>query len=318
MSDLLLEIEELYVEFRTATGSIIANQNINLDIHSGDCLAVVGESGSGKSTLGMTLLGLLPQNAFVKVKRLIFNNIAMTQMSEKSKREICARETGIVFQDANCLNPLLSIGKQLAEVINLRSRKNLGSIKKEVLKSLEEVCFPIERDPFKIYPHELSGGLAQRVMIAIALARNPKLIIADESTSSLDVTIQAEIVELFKELVAKKNLTIIFITHDIALASQFCNKIAVLYAGMLVEKGDIREILRNPMHPYTRGLLRAMPQNIAANKPFLAIPGKVEIVERLYKLCPFLSRCSEKIDHCIFEMPPRVHGPSREFLCWKK
>jgi len=313
----MIEVRGLCVEFPSRDQTVIANDHIDLDLYKGQRLAVIGESGCGKSVLSLALMGLLPGSAKQKAESMNLKGRSMLSFKAREWTAVRGKVMSLIFQDATTMNPLMSIGKQIAESIEPQRRWNFKGLRKEVMKSLEEVQFPLERDPFEVYPHELSGGLAQRVMIAIALAQNPEILIADEPTTALDVTIQAEVMNLLSGLAKNRNLSLIFISHDLSLVYQFCDQIIILYEGMIVEYGETQAVLGNPFHPYTVGLLKALPQNNRPDQPVQAIGGEVRIVREFHKRCPFLNRCNKKLDACTESMPPwkeiRNHKHS---LCW--
>ena len=254
----ILQIDGLTVEYRLETGYIRAVDNVSLRVSDGEVLGIAGESGSGKTTLALTILKLLPANAEIKSGRVIFNGREITGMSEEEVRRIRWREVSIVFQNSmNSLNPVKTVGEQIAEPLILHLRMN-GEEARERAEELMELV-GIGRERYNNYPHELSGGQRQRVAIAMAIACNPKLVIADEPVTALDVVIQAQIIELLKELRERLNISLLVISHNLAVLAELCDRVAVMQNGRVVEYGDVYEIFENPQHPYTKLLISSFP-----------------------------------------------------------
>ncbi|RDI47767.1 ABC transporter ATP-binding protein [Falsibacillus pallidus] len=271
----LLEVKDLHISFHTFAGEVQAIRGVNFDLYKGETLAIVGESGSGKSVTTKSIMRLLPeQSAEFKSGEILFNNKDLTKASEKEMQKIRGKDISMIFQDPmTSLNPTMTVGKQIMEP--LLKHQNLGKAeaRNRALELLKLVGIPKPEVRLKQYPHQFSGGMRQRVVIAIALACNPQVLIADEPTTALDVTIQAQILELMKALQKKIDTSIIFITHDLGVVANVADRVAVMYGGKIVEVGTVDEIFYNPQHPYTWGLISSMPNLDAADAELYAIPG---------------------------------------------
>ena len=269
----ILEVKDLEINFKTYSGDVQAIRKVNFDLKHGETLAIVGESGSGKSVTVRTVMRLLANNADVKGGQILFNGEDLLKKSEKEMQGIRGKDIAMIFQDPmTSLNPTMKIGKQIAEPITLHQNKSKKEAYARAEELLELVGIPKAHERMDHYPHQFSGGQRQRIVIAIALACNPRVLIADEPTTALDVTIQAQILELMKELQDKIDTSIIFITHDLGVVANVADRVAVMYAGKIVEYGDVDEIFFNPQHPYTWGLIGSMPTLDTAGK-LVSIPG---------------------------------------------
>ena len=273
MSETILSIENLRIHFETFAGEVQAIRGVNLKLQKGETLALVGESGSGKSVTAKSVMKLLSNNAVVKEGTIIFKGENILEKSEHDMQSIRGKEIAMVFQDPmTSLDPTMKIGKQITEVIIKHEKASKEEADKRAEELLELVGIPNAKERMKQYPHQFSGGQRQRIVIAIALACNPDVLIADEPTTALDVTIQAQILELLKELQQKFQMAIIFITHDLGVVANVADRVAVMYAGKVVEVGTADEVFYNPQHPYTWGLLRSMP-TLHTGDTLYAIPG---------------------------------------------
>ena len=262
MSETILKVEDLKTSFMTSSGEVQAVRGVSFEVHKGEILGIVGESGSGKSVTSMSILRLLADTARIKNGKIEFEGTDLTKVSDKQMREIRGQKIAMVFQDPmSSLNPLIPVGKQVAEMIHVHHPEmKRDELQAATLELFREVRIPEAEKRLKSYPHEFSGGMRQRVVIAIAVACNPQILICDEPTTALDVTIQAQILQLLKEMQVKYNLTIVLITHDLGVVADIADRVAVMYAGDIVEIGTSDDIYYDPRHPYTWALLSSMPQ----------------------------------------------------------
>ena len=315
----LLEIKDERLSFFTPAGEVKALNGVSFSMNEGEVLGIVGESGSGKSVTAYSIMGLTAYPGKLIGGTIYFNGHQIEKMSEKEMRKIRGNEVSIIFQDPmTSLNPVYTIGNQITEVIRLhtgKSKKEAYDRAKELLE-LVGINEPTKR--LKQYPHELSGGMRQRVMIAIALACEPKLLIADEPTTALDVTIQAQILELMQELRQKLGMSIIMITHDLGVVASMCERIAVMYAGHIVEYGTADEIFYEPKHEYTKGLINSIPK-LSAQEIERLVPIEGQPVDLLNPPagCPFAPRCANCMKICLREMPPKTELSDTHYShCW--
>jgi len=302
----LLNVSKLKVVFYTYRGIIKALNGVELWMNKGERLGIVGETGCGKSVTALSIMGLIEQPGEIIEGDILFGDKLLTSMKETSLINIRGKDISMIFQEpVAALNPVMKVGFQIAESIGKVKNKKIGKeVYAEVRRMLEIAGLDWERT-INLYPHELSGGMAQRVMIAMALSSNPKLLIADEPTSALDVTIQAQILELLDELVKKFGNAVILITHDMGVAAEFCDKMAVMYAGNMVEYAKTTNIFENPHHPYTRGLLKAVPK-IGRTDELQSIRGIVPDLVNPPSGCRFHPRCKHAMDICRKDFPPLV------------
>lgn len=319
MSNNLLEIKDERLSFFTPAGEVKALNGVSIHMEEGDVLGIVGESGSGKSVTAYSLMGLTAHPGKLIGGTLDFNGHRINDMTEKDMCKMRGNEVSIIFQDPmTSLNPVYTIGNQIEEVIRLHTKKDKKAAKERARELLTLVGINEPDKRLKQYPHELSGGMRQRIMIAIALACEPKLLIADEPTTALDVTIQAQIIELMMELKEKLGMAIIMITHDLGIVASTCEKIAVMYAGNIVEYGTTDDIFYNPKHEYTKGLIRSIPRMDAKDHERL-VPIEGTPVDMLNppKGCPFASRCDKCMKICLREMPPKTEFDGIHYAhCW--
>ena len=319
MSEYLVNIQNERLSFFTPAGEVKALNDVSLHLKEGEVLGIVGESGSGKSVTAYSLMGLTAYPGRLIGGTLDFNGHRINDMTEKQMRKIRGNEVSIIFQDPmTSLNPVYTIGNQICEVILLHTNKNRAQAKERAKELLTLVGINEPEKRLKQYPHELSGGMRQRVMIAIALACEPKLLIADEPTTALDVTIQAQILELMMDLKEKLGMAIIMITHDLGVVASMCDRIAVMYAGKVVEYGSTDDIFYNPKHEYTRGLLRSIPKlNEKEHKKLVPIEGTPVDMLNPPKGCPFAPRCGSCMKICLREMPAYTDISDAHYsACW--
>ena len=319
MSEKILEIKDERLSFFTPAGEVKALNGVSFSMNQGDVLGIVGESGSGKSVTAYSIMGLTAYPGRLVGGTVWFNGHQIDKMTEKEFRKIRGNEVSIIFQDPmTSLNPVYTIGNQIVKVILLHTKKTKQEAWARARELLELVGINEPDRRLKQYPHELSGGMRQRVMIAIALACEPKLLIADEPTTALDVTIQAQILELMNDLRRKLGMSIIMITHDLGVVAQMCEKIAVMYAGHIVEYGTTDEIFYNPQHEYTKGLINSIPKLNAEEKERL-VPIEGQPVDLLNPPagCPFAPRCKSCMKVCLNKMPPRTELSDTHYTyCW--
>ena len=319
MSEYLVDIQHERLSFFTPAGEVKALNDVSIHLNDGEVLGIVGESGSGKSVTAYSLMGLTAFPGKLVGGTIDFNGHRINDLSEKEFRKIRGNEVSIIFQDPmTSLNPVYTIGNQIMEVILLHTDKNKEQARARAKELLELVGINEPEKRLKQYPHELSGGMRQRVMIAIALACEPKLLIADEPTTALDVTIQAQILELMMELKEKLGMAIIMITHDLGVVASMCDKIAVMYAGRIVEYGTTDDIFYNPKHEYTKGLLKSIPR-LDAKEHERLVPIEGTPIDLLNPPagCPFAPRCSNCMKICLREMEPVTTFDDVHYTqCW--
>ncbi|MFP3884620.1 ABC transporter ATP-binding protein [Priestia filamentosa] len=308
-SEKVIDVQNLRISFKTEDGRVPAVDGITFHIKKGEILGVVGESGCGKSITSLSLMKLVPEPpGIVEADSMLFNEINLMNLSEKQMREIRGDDISMIFQEPmTSLNPLFTIGSQLTEAIRIHRRWSKKQAKERVLDMLKLVGLPRVEELIKNYPHQLSGGMRQRVMIAMALLCDPKLLIADEPTTALDVTIQAQILQLMKELNEELNTAIMLITHDLGVVAEVCDRVMVMYAGKIIEETDVLTLFKNPKHPYTRGLIKSVPDKRIKKDRLYSIPGNVPKPGSIKQGCHFASRCEFVTERCLIETPPIYH-----------
>lgn len=315
----LLRVEELTVKFRTYNGEVTAVNNLELLLNENETLGIVGESGSGKSVTSLSIMGLLDEATSTVTGKALFKGNDLVAMKEKEKQHYRGNHLAMIFQEPmTSLNPLHKCGNQIIESMLIHTDISKADAKAKAIELLKIVGIPAPEQRFNEYPHQMSGGMRQRVMIAMALACDPQLLIADEPTTALDVTIQAQILEVLKELRDRLKMGIILITHDLGVVSEVCDRVIVMYTGKVVEQGLIREILDNPKHPYTEGLIAAIP-NINDQKGELSsIDGMVPQLDKMPKGCSFLPRCPYAMAICKEKRPAiTTIENNRKVRCFK-
>ncbi len=306
MAEPLLSVDDLRVEFWTSRGTIYAVNGISFDIAPGETLGIVGESGCGKSVTSLAILGLLARAGRITGGTVMFGGRDLLQLSDSDLRSVRGREIAMIFQDPmTSLNPVLTIGKQIRETLETHFGLDKGEANKRAAELLDQVGIPSAKMRLKDYPHQFSGGMRQRAMIAIALACQPKLLIADEPTTALDVTIQAQILNLLRELVAERDTALIMITHDLGVVAGMCERVNVMYAGMFMETGSAEQVFGQPRNPYTLGLLQSVPRLDAARRTKLQpIEGVPRNMLSPPEACPFQPRCRYEVEQSRKEVPP--------------
>ena len=315
----VLEIKNLSVSFRIEKQWVKAVVDVSFEVGAGETLGIVGESGCGKSVTSMATLHLLPEKTSrIDCGQVLYRGRDLAPLSNKEMSEIRGKEISMIFQDSmTSLNPVLTIGRQLAEAVSIHHPMPRQQANEKALELLRNVNIPSPEKRMKEYPHQLSGGMRQRVMIAMALAQNPSVIIADEPTTALDVTIQAQILDLMKELKQSSDAAILLITHDMGVVAEMSDRIMVMYAGMVMEYGSAGDIFKHPKHPYTQGLLASIPRKDRDVDTLYTIEGTVPTLQTMPKGCRFCTRCKESDERCRTERPPMFMADGRQVRCWK-
>ncbi|WP_028608309.1 ABC transporter ATP-binding protein [Paenibacillus harenae] len=318
----LLEVKDLSVSFDVYGGEVQAVRNVSFDVKKGEAVAIVGESGSGKSVTAQSIMRLIPSPpSRIKNGSVLFEGEELLSLSEKDMQKVRGNKIGMIFQDPmTSLNPTMTVGDQIMESLIKHQDVSAAKAKSRAIEMLHLVGIPNPESRIKQYPHQFSGGMRQRVMIAIALACNPSLLIADEPTTALDVTIQAQIMRVMKDLQEKMGTSIILITHDLGIVADVCDRVIVMYAGRVVETGTKWEIFQNPQHPYTRGLLRSLPRlDQRKDEPLIPIPGTPPDLIKPPTGCSFCARCDEAMKVCVDNDPDlsAIKGSdSHAAACW--
>ena len=311
----LLEIDNLSVAFQTAGGLFTAVDHVSLDLGAGEVVSIVGESGSGKSVSMLALMGLLPWTANITADRLVFDGKDLLKMGNSEKRGIIGKEISMIFQEPmTSLNPCFTVGFQLGEALKTHLQMDRKERRERSIELLNQVGIPEPQKRLSAFPHQLSGGMSQRVMIAMAIACNPRLLIADEPTTALDVTIQAQILDLLLKLQEDTNMALVLITHDMGVVAETAKRVIVMYAGQQVEQQDIRELFSDPHHPYTSALLAALPER-AESRHLPSIPGVVPGQFDRPRGCLFSPRCRYATELCISRQPEKAAARHGYALC---
>ncbi|MFN8404493.1 MAG: ABC transporter ATP-binding protein [Anaerolineales bacterium] len=304
MNTPLLTVADLNLEFRTSRGTLKALNGISFDVRPREVFGLVGETGCGKTVTGLSILRLLPKSARVTNGSILFNEKNLLDAPMKEMESLRGREMTMIFQDpSSSLNPVFTVGSQMERVLRQHLKMNAKDAKARAAEMLAKVGLPDVTRMLAAYPHQLSGGQQQRVMIAMALLCNPRLLIADEPTTALDVTIQAQILKLLKDLQTQFDFSVILITHNLGVVAQTCDRLAVLYAGRVAEIGSTEDVFNNPQHPYTRGLMNAIPRPGSRGKKMAAIPGTVPSNPGAIQGCAFADRCEFVFEKCRAETP---------------
>jgi oligopeptide/dipeptide ABC transporter ATP-binding protein len=313
----LVDLRDVTIEYRVSRGrSVSAVQGVTLSLIEGETFGLVGESGCGKTTLSMALMGLLPSNAHVSGE-IYFHGRDLVTIGQAAHRKLRGSEMSMVFQDpATSLDPTFSIGHQVAETVRSHQKLSRKQSKARALELLRQVGIPAAEERYRDAPHRLSGGMRQRVVMAAALANDPKLLLADEPTTALDVTIQAQVLDLLAELQVRRSTTILLIAHDLGIVAQTCDRVGVMYAGQLVEVATVAELFREPRHPYTRALLDALPSRAGRGEMLRVIGGQVPDLADPPPGCRFADRCPQRMDICSTRPPLTSVDGVREVACW--
>ena len=313
----LLEVKNLRIEFPTRRGLLTAVHDVSFAIQEGEILGVVGESGAGKSLTGTAVIGLLEPPGRIGAGEVLLNGRRIDKLPYAQMRPIRGKEIGMVFQDPlTSLNPLYTVGRQLIETIRTHSDLGEGKARARAIELLADVGIPAPERRIDQYPHQFSGGMRQRVVIALALCADPKLVIADEPTTALDVSIQAQIIKVLKRLCREQGAAVMLITHDMGVIAETADRVAVMYAGRLVEIGPVREVVKNPKHPYTRGLMGSIPVIGQDQEQLNQIEGSMPRLTERPSGCPFHPRCPDVFDRCPRERPDLLPAGASQAACW--
>lgn len=317
MSDKLLELKNVKTSFYTHLGEVQAVRGVSYHLEKGEALGIVGESGSGKSVTSMSVMGLLQHPGKVKDGEILFKGENLLDKNKSQMMSIRGNEIAMIFQDPmTSLNPVYTVGDQISEAIRIHQKVSKKEAREKAIEMLELVGIPSPKDRIDNYPHEFSGGMRQRAMIAIALSCKPDLLIADEPTTALDVTIQAQILKLMKDLKEKINTSIILITHDLGVVADVCSRVIVMYGGLIMEEGTVEEIFYRPKHPYTMGLLKSIPKLVEEER-LVPIDGTPPDLLKPPVGCPFAARCDYAMNICLEQMPDYYSSsPGHRSMCW--
>lgn len=313
----LLEVKHLNVEFPSRRGVLTALNNVSFHINSGEVLGVVGESGAGKSLTGSAIIRLLDPPGRIAGGEIHFNGKRIDNLPEEQMRQLRGKEIGAIFQDPlTSLNPLYTVGQQLVETIQTHLNLSQKQAQERAIELLESTGIPAARERINHYPHQFSGGMRQRVVIALALAAEPKLIVADEPTTALDVSIQAQIIDLLKKLCKEHGTSVMLITHDMGVIAETADRVAVMYAGRIIEVGPVQDVIQRPLHPYTAGLMRSIPDIHRSLSRLEQIPGSMPRLHAIPAGCAFNPRCKEVMPRCRVERPELITIKDRQVACW--
>jgi peptide/nickel transport system ATP-binding protein len=313
----MLDVRHLRVEFPTRRGTLRALDDISFSIAPGEVLGVVGESGAGKSITGLSIIGLLEPPGRIAAGEVRLEDERIDNLPPEQLRKLRGRRIGVIFQDPlTSLNPLYTIGRQLEETILTHLPMSKAQARERALGLLREVGIPGADARFSHYPHQFSGGMRQRVVIALALAAEPRLLIADEPTTALDVSIQAQIIALLKRLAAERGAAVMLITHDMGVIAETAHRVAVMYAGRIVELGAVREVIHAPRHPYTAGLMGSIPRIAARKGRLVQIDGAMPRLNAIPPGCAFNPRCPRRFDRCLVERPDLLRAGTSLAACW--
>jgi peptide/nickel transport system ATP-binding protein len=313
----LLQVKNLVVEFPTRHGTLRALDDISFDIAPGEILGVVGESGAGKSLTGASIIGLLEPPGRIASGQILLEGQRIDNLNHDEMRHIRGRKIGAIFQDPlTSLNPLYSVGRQLMETIQAHLPVNQAEARRRAIDLLKSTGIPAAEERIEHYPHQFSGGMRQRVVIALALAAEPKLIVADEPTTALDVSIQAQIISLLKTICKERGAAVMLITHDMGVIAETCDRVAVLYAGRVAEIGPVHEVINHPAHPYTAGLMAAIPDMSVDREHLAQIDGAMPRLNAIPQGCAFNPRCTKTFDRCKVDRPDLIQAGATRAACW--
>ena len=313
----LLEVRHLRVEFPTRRGTLLALDDVSFDIAPGEILGVVGESGAGKSLTGAAIIGLLEPPGRVAGGEILLAGQRIDNLPPEAMRKIRGRRIGAIFQDPlTSLNPLYTVGRQIIETIQVHLKLGAAEARQRAIALLQETGIPAAEQRIDQYPHQFSGGMRQRVVIALALAAQPELIVADEPTTALDVSIQAQIIALLKNLTKEHGAAVMLVTHDMGVIAEACDRVAVMYAGRIVEIGPVAEVIHHPAHPYTAGLMGSIPSMDVERERLMQIDGAMPRLNAIPSGCAFNPRCPHVFDRCRNERPDLMPAGATRAACW--
>jgi peptide/nickel transport system ATP-binding protein len=313
----VLEVKDIHIEFPTRRGILKAVDGVSFSIAPGEVLGVVGESGAGKSLTGAAIIGLLEPPGRIASGQILLEGKRIDNLPYEDMRKIRGRQIGAIFQDPlTSLNPLYTVGRQLTETIQTHLEMNNEQARERAVKLLEEVGIPAARQRIDAYPHQFSGGMRQRVVIALALAAEPKVIIADEPTTALDVSIQAQIITLLKRLCRDHGTAVMLVTHDMGVIAETADRVAVMYAGRIAEIGPVSEVIHKPQHPYTIGLMGSIPEFDTHRERLIQIDGAMPRLDAIPQGCAFNPRCTKVFDRCKSERPELLNAGPTQAACW--
>ena len=313
----LLQVKNLVVEFPNRRGVLRALDDISFDIAPGEILGVVGESGAGKSLTGASIIGLLEPPGHVASGEILLEGRRIDNLPHEEMRHVRGRQIGAIFQDPlTSLNPLYTVGRQLIETIQTHLPLNAAEARQRAISLLKDTGIPAAEQRIDHYPHQFSGGMRQRVVIALALAAEPRLIVADEPTTALDVSIQAQIISLLKRVCQERGAAVMLITHDMGVIAETCDRVAVMYAGRIAEIGPVHEVINQPAHPYTEGLMAAIPDMALDREQLNQIDGAMPRLNAIPRGCAFNPRCPQVFDRCRVERPDLMDAGATRAACW--
>jgi peptide/nickel transport system ATP-binding protein len=317
MTEPVLSVRDLTVQFPTRRGLLTAIDNISFDIMPGEVLGVVGESGAGKSMTGSAIIGLIDPPGRIAAGQILLQGKRVDNLSPSEMRKVRGRRIGMIFQDPlTSLNPLYTIAEQIIETIRTHLPLSEDAARKKAIGLLDDVGIPAAARRIDDYPHQFSGGMRQRVVIALALAAGPDLVIADEPTTALDVSVQAQIIDVMKKLCAENNAAIMLITHDMGVIAETADRVAVMYAGRIAEIGPVQAVIRDAKHPYTQGLMGSIPSITSELERLVQIPGSMPRLSAIPRGCAFNPRCPKVFDRCVVERPDPIPVEDRRVACW--
>lgn len=317
MTKPVLSVRDLVVRFPTRRGPLTALNGVSFDIHPGEIVGVVGESGAGKSITGTAIIGLLEPPGHIAGGEVYLQGERIDNLPPEEMRKIRGRRIGMIFQDPlTSLNPLFTVAEQLVETIMTHTDMNAKQARERALNLLEEVGIPAADKRLDSYPHQFSGGMRQRVVIALALAAEPELIVADEPTTALDVSIQAQIITLLKNVCKKHGAAVMLITHDMGVIAETVDRVAVMYAGRIAEIGPVQDVIKRPLHPYTKGLMGSIPTLSTHDSRLVQIPGAMPRLDRIPTGCAFNPRCNESVERCFIDRPDLINVGKTQTSCW--